>query len=382
MAGIGLSGCATFGKRPTGERRARLERSPQWKGDRFENPQPIRNDTLGMLRDLFNGSGSDHRIPGGPVQTEPIDPRRFETPPPSGLRVTWLGHSTLLVELEGRRILIDPMWGERSSPFSWMGPRRWYAPLIPLDRLPPIDAVVISHDHFDHLDMETIRAMKGWSTTFVVPLGVGSHLVHWGVPAERIVELDWWERLRLGDVELVATPARHASGRWPLAGMNRTLWAGYALVGPRHRVFYSGDTGLFPGLREIGERLGPFDLAMIEVGAYGRHWPDWHLGPEQAVLAASWVRSEKLLPVHWGLFNLAFHGWTEPAERVLAAAARTQLRVALPMPGQSIDPASLPPIVRWWPALPWRTAEQDPIVSSQVDGVAAASDPAGRTGSR
>jgi L-ascorbate metabolism protein UlaG (beta-lactamase superfamily) len=367
LTGIGLSACATFGKRPSGERRARMERSPQWKDGRFVNPQPIVNDTWGIVRDV--GNGSEHRVPTLPVPTEQVDPRRFDAPPPSGLRVTWLGHSTLLVELDGRRVLFDPVWGERSSPFSSMGPKRWYPPLVALDRLPRVDAVVISHDHFDHLDMETIQAIKGWDTVFVAPLGVGAHLAHWGVPEARIVELDWWDRHSLGGVELVATPARHASGRWPLSGMDRTLWAGYALLGPSHRVFYGGDTGLFPGLTEIGERLGPFDLAMLEAGAYGRHWPDWHLGPEQAVLASRWVRAEALMPVHWGLFNLAHHGWTEPAERILAAAAKAGLPVTLPKPGQSIEPAALPPLTRWWPALPWKTAEEDPIVSSQVTGL-------------
>lgn len=369
-AGIGVSGCATFGKRPVGERRERMERSPQWRSGRFENPQPIRNDTWGALRDVVRGGA--HRVPTVPLPVEPVDARRFATPPPTGLRVTWLGHSTLLVELDGRRVLFDPVWGERSSPFGWMGPRRWYAPPLPLDQSPPVDAVVISHDHFDHLDMATIQAIKGWDTTFVAPLGVGAHLAHWGVPEARIVELDWWERARFGDLEIVATPARHASGRWPLSGMNRTLWAGYALVGPEHRVFYSGDTGLFPGLSEIGERLGPFDLAMLEVGAYSRSWPDWHLGPEQAVLASRWLGAEALLPVHWGLFNLANHGWTEPAERVLAAAAKAGVTVTIPRPGQSIEPGALLPLVRWWPDLSWKTAEEDPIVASQVAGPSAA----------
>lgn len=370
LVALTVNGCATFGKRARGERLARMQRSPQWKDGRFENPQPIRNHLRGILRDHFNGS--DHRTPDVPVQTEAIDPRRFETPPPTGLRVTWLGHSTLLVEQDGRRVLFDPVWGQRSSPFSWMGPKRWFEPLIALDRLPRVDAVVISHDHFDHLDMETIRAIKDWDTVFVVPLGVGAHLAYWGVPDARIVELDWWERTRVGELELVATPARHASGRWPLTGMNRTLWAGWAVLGPRHRVFYSGDTGLFDGLAEIGERLGPFDLAMFEVGAYGRNWPDWHIGPEQAVLATRWVRAGTLLPVHWGLFNLAYHGWTEPVERVLAAAAQGGVTVTVPMAGQSIEPGALPPLVRWWPALPWATAAQDPIRSSQVEGVAEA----------
>ena len=208
--------------------------------------------------------------------------------------------TNLLLEIEGRRLLIDPVWSERSSPYTWLGPKRWYAPPIPLEGLPEIDAVLISHDHFDHLSYPTSAAIKDWETTFVAPLGVGAHLAYWGVPEERIVELDWWERTELEGVEIVCTPARHASGRSPLF-QNRTLWAGYALIGAEHRVFYSGDTGMFAGMKEIGDRLGPFDLTMFEVGAYNRAWPDWHIGPEQAVDAHRIVRGEVFLPVHWGL---------------------------------------------------------------------------------
>jgi len=360
-----IAGSAVFGARPEGARRARMERSPQWKDGRFENPEPLHNDLWRALRDLAGASA--HRTPSGPVPTEPVDSSRFEEPPATGLRVTWLGHSTLLVELDGRRVLVDPVWGERASPFSWVGPRRFYPPLLPLEQVPAVDAVVISHDHFDHLDLPTIQAIKGWKTTFVVPLGVGAHLERWGVPAAQIVELDWWERTRLGDLEIVATPARHASGRSPFSGRNGTLWSGFAFLSPAHRVYYSGDTGLFPGLADIGARLGPFDLAMIEAGAYGRAWPDWHLGPEQAVLASQLVRAKVLLPVHWGLFNLAYHGWTEPAGRVLVAGGKAGVRVTIPRPGESVEPAALPPLTRWWPDVPWRTAEEDPIVATGMD---------------
>jgi L-ascorbate metabolism protein UlaG (beta-lactamase superfamily) len=364
VAGLAVSGMSVFGKTPEGARRARMERSPRWKAGRFENPEPLRNDLWLALRGFFGAS--DDRTPKSPVPTEAVDPRRFDAPPPTGLRVTWFGHSTLLVELDGRRVLVDPVWGERASPFSGLGPRRFFAPLLPLDQVPAVDAVVVSHDHFDHLDMPTIVAMRDWKTTFVVPLGVGAHLAHWGVPEERIVELDWWERTRVGDLEIVATPARHASGRSPFAGQNRTLWAGFALLGPSHRVYYSGDTGFFPGLADIGARLGPFDLAMIEAGAYGRAWPDWHLGPEQAVRASQLVRAEALLPVHWGLFNLAYHAWTEPAERVLAAAGKAGVRTLLPKPGHSVEPTSSPALARWWPDVPWKSAAEAPIVATWV----------------
>jgi L-ascorbate metabolism protein UlaG (beta-lactamase superfamily) len=282
----------------------------------------------------------------------------------------------VLLELDGRRVLVDPVWSERASPLGWVGPRRWFAPPIALTDLPAIDVVLISHDHYDHLDRATIAAMKGWPTTFVVPLGIGAHLASWGVPEARIVELDWWGRTRIGGtgahdarpdgLEIVCTPARHASGRM-LIDDDAKLWAGYAIIGPRHRVYDSGDTGLFPALREVGARLGPFDLTMIEVGQYNRAWPDWHLGPEQAVRAHQMVRGRVMLPVHWGAFALAYHGWTEPIERALVAADAAGVAVLAPRPGQAIEPAAPPPRARWWPDLPWNTGDRDPIVSTQMN---------------
>ncbi|ATB29974.1 MBL fold metallo-hydrolase [Melittangium boletus] len=360
----GVDGWKAFGQRASGERRARMERSPQWKDGRFVNPQPIINDNWGSVTSLFERGFEG--TPTSPVTTAAVDPRRFDTPPATGLRVTWLGHSSNLVEIDGHRVLTDPFWGERTSPLTWLGPKRWYAPLIALDALPRVDAVVISHDHYDHLDYATLVAMKDWDTRFVVPLGVGAHLAYWGIPEERIVELDWWESTKVRDLEIVCTPARHASGRY-LLDNNMTLWGGFALRGPSHRAFFSGDTGLFPAFRDIGERLGPFDVTLLEVGQYGRPWPDWHMGPEQAILAHQMLRGRVLLPVHWGLVNLAMHTWTEPIERALVAARSAQVTIAQPRPGESLEPEARPEPSRWWPDLPRQTAEQNPIVSSQME---------------
>ncbi len=341
-----------------------MEKSRQWRDGQFHNPQPLQNSAWGSIKAML-GPAVD-ASPTGVVPVVSGGADRFATAPPSGLRVTWLGHSSLLVEIDGHRLLTDPIWSERPTPLTFIGPKRWYAPPIRLDELPPIDAVLISHDHYDHLDYATITAMKDWPTTFIVPLGVGAHLAYWGVPERNIIELDWWERTRVGDLEVVCTPARHASGR-TLLDNDRTLWAGYALVGVKHRAYYSGDTGLFPALDEIGAKLGPFDLTMIEVGQYHRAWPDWHIGPEQAVKAHLMLRGRVLLPIHWGLFKLAFHGWTEPMERVLAAAKLSGVTVLTPRPGQSVEPESPPPSERWWPDVAWKTAAEDPIVSTQLE---------------
>ena len=223
-------------------------------------------------------------------------------------------------------------------------------------------AVVISHDHYDHLDYKTILMLAKTGVRFIVPLGVGAHLAGWGIKEERITELDWWGETKEGSVVLTAVPSRHFSGRELDRGdLDRTLWSGWAFRGPRHRAYYSGDTGKFPGFKEIGRRLGPFDLTMIEVGAYNSMWPDVHLGPEHAVQAHIDVRGRTLLPVHWGTFNLSLHTWIEPMERTLAAARKRGVTVAAPRPGESVEPGTPRNVVRWWPRIPWKTAREAPI---------------------
>jgi L-ascorbate metabolism protein UlaG (beta-lactamase superfamily) len=357
-----MAGWTGFGKRARGERRARMEKSPQWQGGQFKNPQPLHNYTWPAIKAMFDAS--PHASPHAPVPTVP--PSIIEPEPASGLRVTWFGHSSTLIEIDGHRVLTDPMWGPRSSPIGWIGPSRWYPPLTALDALPKIDAILISHDHYDHLDHQTIVALKDRDTTFVVPLGVAAHLVYWGVPEARIRELDWWDKTRIGALDITCTPARHASGR-TLIDNDGTLWAGYAIAGAMHRAFYSGDTGLFPAMKQIGEKLGPFDVTLIEIGQYHKAWPDWHIGPEQAVKAHGWLRGKVMFPIHWGLLQLAMHGWTEPAERVLAEAKRQGVTLVMPRPGQGVEIESAAASEPWWPKLSIRSGVDDPIVSTQVE---------------
>ena len=358
---VTAQGWTAFGKAATGARLLRMHRSPNYRDGKFVNPQPLINDYWGMLGALFHAS--DHVNPSEPVAVAKLTPQDLSTLPPSGLRVTWFGHSSMLIEIDGKRLLTDPMWSERASPVGWAGPKRWYPPPIALEDLPKLDAVLISHDHYDHLDYQSVVRLNALGAKFIVPLGIGAHLEYWGVPTARIVELDWWERTELGRLGIVCTPARHATGRF-LFDNDSKLWGGFALLGERHRAYYSGDTGLFPALRQIGEKLGPFDITMIETGQYHRTWPDWHSGPEQAVRAHQLVRGRVMLPVHWALLGLAMHGWTEPVERSLVAAHAGQVRLATPRPGQPFEPEIASPSERWWPDVPWETAAQHPIIST------------------
>jgi L-ascorbate metabolism protein UlaG (beta-lactamase superfamily)/NAD(P)-dependent dehydrogenase (short-subunit alcohol dehydrogenase family) len=366
-----------FGARASGERLERMQRSPHWRDGHFHDVVPRGDSSVyaylrrqigwAALSEWLLG-GSEHRVPKTTIPVITPTRRDFEQLPQTGLRVTWLGHSTVLVEIDGTRVLLDPVWSKRIGPSALAGQRRFFAPPLAFEELPEVDVVLISHDHYDHLDYPTILRLAQTGTAFVVPLGVGAHLEAWGIAPERITELDWWEERRIGELTFVATPARHFSGRGVL-DLEQTLWASWALIGPRHRVFYSGDTAMFPGLSEIGRRLGPFDVTLIETGGYSRHWTDVHLGPEQAVDAHHMLRGKVMLPVHWGLFDLAMHGWTEPIERVLTAARARGTRVATPRIGESFEPEVALPTQRWWPDLPWQTVKEAPVASKDVASV-------------
>ena len=273
------------GQSPAGARVEVMQASPNWRDDRFVNALPTEEASLfKSLRKWLRGV--DNTVPSSTLPVMKRARSDFDVAPEKGLRITWLGHSTFLVEIDGHKVLVDPVLSERPSPFTWAGPTRFHEIPLSIDELPAIDAVVISHDHYDHLDHRTVQALGERVPLYVVPLGVGAHLEYWGVPPERIVERDWWGEFRLGGLTFTATPARHFSGRsLVMADRDETLWSGWVISGREHRIYYSGDTGMFPGFATIGERLGPFDAVLIETGAYDQLWADLHIGPEQAVEA-------------------------------------------------------------------------------------------------
>ncbi len=361
--------CASVGASAGGSRLEAIKASPNYKEGLFVNPIPSQEPPLFEVLVKWI-SGADHTTPTEPVPVVKRQRADFLTPPASGLRITWLGHSTSLIEIDGKRLLIDPIWSQRSSPVSFMGPKRFFDPPLPLEELPSIDGVLISHEHYDHLDKATIEHLATSKVPFIVPLGVGANLECWGVPGNQITELDWWQDVQLGNLTITATPTRHFSNRSVImTDRNKTLWAGFAIQGPEHRVYYSGDTAMFDGFAEIGKRLGPFDASLIEVGAYNQLWADLHLGPEQAVQALEQVQGGLMIPVHWGTFELALHSWTEPVERLLAAAERQPFALAVPRPGEQVEPSKPPVVARWWPELPWQTVDQHPVVSSKLEAI-------------
>jgi len=341
-----------LGAAPTGERLARIQRSPNYRDGAFKNPEATSVGAPGSTWTSIKQwlGGHEQRVPPGPMPIVRLTKADFASPPVSGLRATWLGHSSVLVEIDGSRILFDPVWARRASPSSLIGPKRFHEPPLALDDLPPLDVIVASHDHYDHLDREVVRAIAQDTSQsrvrFVVPLGVGAHLEKWGIAPDRITELDWTESTTVGPLTFTATPARHFSGR--AFSRNHTLWASFSVVGPQHRIFHSGDTGPFAGFVDIGSTYGPFDLTLVKIGAYGETWPDIHLTPEQAIDANTKLRGQVLLPIHWGTFNLAMHAWDEPAERVVAAAVLSETKLLMPKPGESVEPSMPKPVDPWW----------------------------------
>lgn len=322
--------------------------SPQFVDGRFRNAAPRHRlgmlKTLGVLWRFALGKPAD-TVPDRPIAVQPLTTAALLQAPDDSL---WrLGHSTLLLKLDGRFWLTDPVFSERASPVQFLGPKRFHAPPLAIEDLPPIAGVILSHDHYDHLDHAAILKLAPKVEYFVAPLGVGDRLIAWGVPAAKVQQFDWWQGTTLGGLRLVATPAQHFSGR-SLSDGNRTLWASWVLMTADTRIFFTGDTGYFDGFQAIGERFGPFDLTLVETGAYNADWPDVHMQPEQSLQAHLDVKGRHMMPIHNGTFDLSLHPWTEPFERITALAAAAGVPLVAPAMGERLDIRAPAPSRQWW----------------------------------
>ena len=328
-----------FGGSISEERLDRAQASPNYREGEFVNTLPHppleSGDVWGYIKEqLF---GDQIRVPPSAIRISVEPPALLQAQPASELRAIWFGHSSVYMELDGLRLFVDPVFSDYVSPFKGIGPKRSHPPAIGLTELPRIDAVLISHDHYDHLDMQTIQYLSSKGTRFLVPLGVGAHLDEWDVPKTQIIELDWWESTEIGGVTVICTPAQHYSGRG-LFDYKATFWSSWAVVGSKHRIFYSGDSGFSNHFRSIGEHYGPFDLSIFKIGQYGpgASWVYSHMDPEQAIEAHIAVKARRMLPVSWATFNIAFHDWDEPIRRAVQAANEKNVELVTPRVGDIV----------------------------------------------
>ncbi|WP_345541140.1 MBL fold metallo-hydrolase [Variovorax defluvii] len=328
--------------------------SPQMgKGCVFENmpnPQALPSAGAWKIWSRFLVATKTGTVPVDPIPVRPVRPAQLEALDVEANHIIRLGHSSHLLKLRGKYWLIDPVFGSRASPFSFIGPKRFHAPPLTLEELPPIEGMILSHDHYDHLDVPTIEYLAQRVQRYFVPLGVAARMVEMGVPRERVTEFDWWQAAEHEGVRLTAAPAQHFSGR-TLNDRNRTLWASWIVESGPQRIYYSGDSGYFGGFRQIGERFGGFDLALMENGAYDAYWPSVHMTPEESVRAFEDLRGKVLYVVHNSTFDLAFHTWQDPLVRIAKLAEAKKIELATPEIGEVLTIGRPRTNKLWWEGL-------------------------------
>lgn len=328
----------------------KIETSKQYADGQFSNTSKTAQQNFSKMwsagKDfLFNKH--ERAVPTLPLPIKPIEAATFDLADKQAMRFTRLGHSSLMIQIDGKIILTDPVFSERTSPVQWAGPKRFHPVPLNAEDLPEIEAVIISHNHYDHLDHGSIETLKEKVKHFVVPLGIGQALLDWGVAKEKITELDWWDSIKIDGIELVATPAQHFSGRG-LFDRNETLWASWVIRNKDHSLFFSGDTGYFEGFKDIGEKYGPFDYAFMECGAYNELWRDIHMMPEDTMQAFKDVKGKVLIPVHNGTFDLSTHAWFDPFLQIEKLAQENNVQLMTPVMGEVIDKQQTFVNYAWW----------------------------------
>lgn len=350
LAGALLVGCAS---NTQGHCDSPYAASKQFKGCGFKNmanPQARPSAGTWKIWSRFFTAGKTDTVPVDPIPVRPLSPAALAALDPAGNHLVRLGHSSHLLKLRGKYWLIDPVFSERASPVQWFGPKRFHAPPMRLEDLPEIEGLILSHDHYDHLDTATIEYLSRRVKRYFVPLGVGARLEGLGVPSDRVAEFDWWQATEHAGLRITATPAQHFSGR-SLTDRDTTLWASWVIESGDQRIFYSGDSGYFPGFKQIGERFGGFDLAMMENGAYDAYWPSVHMTPEETVSAFEDLHGKTLFVVHNSTFDLAFHTWHDPLDRIASLSQQKRIELATPEIGEVVTVGAARENRRWWEGL-------------------------------
>jgi L-ascorbate metabolism protein UlaG (beta-lactamase superfamily) len=345
-----LPGCSTTTNAADLIRQQRITESPQWNGESFQNLEQVPAVETGeSLKTFWNYffNKPEGSIASPPLPAEPFDISLLDGQ--SGLRFAWLGHATVLIKIDDKVILIDPMFTQRAGAFGWLSPMRYSKAPVSADNLPMVDVILITHNHSDHLDKDSIKALSSRTKRFIVPLAVGKLLEEWGVSYKKIIELDWWQAESIDDLVITAAPAKHTSERG-IFDKNKTLWASYGIQGRKHNLYLSGDSGWHNGLYEIGKRLGPFDVTFFDIGAYGdqKGWKEVHYTPEQAVKAHQAVMGKLVVPSGWGTFDLALFPWHEPIERFSIAANQAGINYLTPKIGEVINFEQIGVREAWW----------------------------------
>lgn len=339
------------GSNPKGDRLIRVEASPNYRDGAFQNLVETNMDIpwRAMAGVIWEGIvGGTESEPKDTIPTVRFDREAWERVPDTDFAISWFGHSTVLIKMDGLTFLCDPVFSERGSAFTFVGPKRFpYTHHPQLEDLPHVDAVLLSHDHYDHLDYESILYLKDKVKHWLMPLGVGAHLEYWGLQPELIQEFDWWGSASVGPVQLTLAPSRHFSGRGILNRFS-TLWGAWVVKGQGHNVLFGADSGYSPAFAEIGERFGPFDLVMLECGAYNENWANIHLFPEEIPDAARDLHAKAMMPIHWAKFDLALHAWKDPVERLSNAMNGNDIRLFTPRVGVVTNNADPIFSEQWW----------------------------------
>lgn len=335
---------------PSKEDRKEPPQNYNYRTGEFVNTNPTEGMTGSFLEVgyKFMFENNKNRKPDFEIPTIEVDLESFANKESKELSVIWLGHATTLINIEGTLILTDPILTKWASPIDWIGPKRFFDSPIEIEELPILDAVLISHNHYDHLDKESVLRLNGITKIFIVPTGVEKHLMNWGISSNKIIIKNWGDAFQLNDkTEIITTPAHHFSGRG-LFDRNKTLWASFIIKSENHSLYFGGDSGYFKGYKEIGKKHGPFDITILPIGAYSKMWQSIHMNAEEGMQAHVDLKGNLLIPIHWGTFNLSLHSWIEPAEHLIAASIKENVNFVIPKPGEIVNANSKPVLEKWW----------------------------------